>query len=59
MVSPDGKSIQFIHILVVKSCDYEKFVSQWGATHVILRLPDEMPGWRNDAESGGVGYARR
>ncbi len=59
MVNSEGKGVPFIHVLVVKPCDYEKYVSQWGATHVIVRLPVEMPGWSNDAETGGVGYARR
>ncbi len=49
----------FIHVLVVQRTQFKEYVKCWGSSHVIIQLPDSMPGIGIPAEIGRVGYARR
>jgi hypothetical protein len=57
-----------IHILLVRSSQYEAYQKAWGNTHIIIKLPDKLRYLPNhklhmqnnefSVEDGGVGFAR-
>ncbi len=64
---PGGKPtfVSYVHVLVVRQEQFEEYCGLWGSSHVVLRLPLEIPAWyeqhceRSEAECGKVGYARK
>ncbi len=53
------KFVSYIHVLVVQRSQFEEYARRWGSSHVIIKLPESMPGVNIKAEIGKVGYARR
>ena len=68
MVKPDSEEEIFksyVHVLVVRSGEFEQYCKRWGSSHVIMELPPEVPAWfaeygdKCTAEAGKIGYARK
>ena len=59
MVDNNGNPVQYVHVIVVRSNEYEAYFREWGSTHAVVRLPHSLPEAEGiDPEEGGVGYAR-
>ncbi len=48
----------FVHVLVVRKNEFDKYCKYWQSSHIVLELPDTMTDVDEDVESGGIGYAR-
>ena len=63
--SNSERYVGYVHILVVRSGQFEEYSRIWGSSHVILELPDVVPDWFDihrenyTAEAGKIGYARK
>ena len=53
-----GKKVHYIQAVVVQKGNYFAYKQYWGKTHMIIQLPDTLPGCSTTAQSGGVGSAR-
>ncbi len=60
MVDEETKQFKsFVHVLVVQRSQFKEYAQRWKSSHVIIQLPDSMPGIGIPADIGRIGYARR
>ena len=60
MVDTDSQQVcRYVHVLVVRSSQYDIYRRLWGRSHCIICLPDVLPHTDYTVEEGGIGYARR
>ena len=59
----ENKEITFFQVAVVRSENFQDYVSTWGKMLLIFQLPDQLPMEGEDGNvgpsEGGIGYARR
>ena len=53
------KVVPFIHVVFVRSSDYEEYKKVWGGYLAIVKLPETMDDIDETVHNGGIGFARR
>ena len=57
-VVKDGQECLYMHFIVVRHEEFDSYRCNWGSTHGIIELPDQIPDCDEDINSGGRGYAK-
>lgn len=55
-----GPNMTYVHFIFVRPNEYDWYVSLWGLSHIVVKIPETMSDIKGETiYNGGVGYARR